>query len=95
MHSALLVIQKPSDDEHQGGAKWERAMAEVRDTLRIAHQVEILAENTLLIPARSDLSTLSLVIGACLKFHLSYKVLFLDQQPQWVLSPDQFHGPQE
>lgn len=92
MHSALLVIEKKTGEDFRVDAAWESSMAAIKEILKIADQVQPLAENTLLIPLQSDLSTLSLLISECLKRHLSYKVLFLDEAPNWVFSPDQFHA---
>lgn len=90
MHSALLVIEKeelsPADFDRQKA--WDGAMASIRQTLKLTNQVQVLAENVFLIPLRSDLSTLSLLIGACLEYRgMAYKVLFLNEAPEWIHRP--------
>lgn len=88
MHSALLVIEKKDAMTDDDERIWAKLMSAARQTLEKSTQIEALAENVFLLPLRSDLHTLASLIASCLQYRdLSYRVLLLSDEPQWINRP--------
>lgn len=84
MHSALLVIDKP-DFEEPG--KPEALMEVLRIVSAIEKNdkgIEILGAGVVLVALSTSFSMLCTLVAAIQTKQLSYRVLFLEKEPQWM-----------
>ena len=86
MHSALLVIEKPDLSNPEKEKAWTDLKKALSGILATYERIEMLSENVLMIPMQSALPTFGDLIHAAQGKELSYRVLFFDQEPQWVYS---------
>lgn len=94
MHSALLVIEKPDLSIIENQQAWSALQATISDILNnnaipqdvIQGAPKRLGENVLIIPLNAYLNIFVTITSVAQNNQLSYQVLFLDQEPQWVYS---------
>lgn len=91
MHSALLVIEKPDLSIVEKQQAWLGLQASISDNLdsnedRRDNYPKRLGENVLIIPLNAYLNIFVTITSVAQYNQLSYQVLFLDQEPQWVYS---------
>lgn len=84
MHSAFLVIEKPDLSDPDKETAWTNFQTTLSGITAKYEQIEKLSENVLLIPVQSALSALGTLIHVAQGNQLSYRVLFLDQEPEWI-----------
>lgn len=84
MHSALIVIEKPDLSGTDKENAWTNFQTILSGIAAKYEEIEKLSENVLMIPLQSALSALGTLIHVAQDNQLSYRVLFLDQMPEWV-----------
>ena len=86
MKYALVIIEMPKDatDTRSG---WPQVRQDVRDFARKkAESIELLNETTMLLSLDGQLNLFAELLFQLAQISATYRVLFFDQQPEWVLS---------
>lgn len=91
MYSVLLVIEKPDLSIVEKQQAWLRLQAAISDNLNnnedhSSNYPKKLGENVLIIPLNAYLNIFVTITSVAQNNQLSYQVLFLDQEPQWIYS---------
>lgn len=86
MHSALLTFPTIANDEERTKHLWTILLSDIANILGHYKGIESLNENVLLIPLDSGLTALAKVISRLDGEGSSYKVLFFDEEPNWITS---------
>ncbi len=86
MDSALIVIEQPDRSHPHKETAWTNFQTTLSGITAKYEQIEKLSENVLMIPLQSALSALGTLIHVAQDNQLSYRVLFLDQEPEWIHS---------
>ena len=93
MHSALLVIEKPDLSIIENQQAWSALQATISDILNNAIPQDAiqgapkrLGENVLSFDLKNALKSFVETAFVAQNNQLSYQVLFLDQEPQWIYS---------
>jgi len=94
MHSVLLVIEKPDLSIIEKKQAWLALQATISGNLdNIASNQDAthdapkrLSENVLLFSLKTTLKSFVAITSVAQNNQLSYQVLFLDQEPEWIYS---------
>lgn len=84
MHSILLIIEMPDRSHPDKEKAWSDMKKVVSGIATNNEGIERLSENVLMIPLQSALSAFGTLIHVAQAQQLSYRVLFLDQKPEWI-----------
>jgi hypothetical protein len=85
-HSVLIVTEKPDEQEGERYKQWLAFLNGIAGTIKKAKRIEILAENVFLIALDYGMSTSTELLFRAQENHLKYKVLFFEEEPQWIRS---------
>jgi hypothetical protein len=80
MHSAIFAADLPPDPDRQ---KWRRYLAAVAPKIERA-AVERIAENVWQVDFQKSPAALAHLITAAHQHNLSYRILALPAEPQWI-----------
>jgi hypothetical protein len=80
MHSAIFAVDMPPDSDRQ---KWIRYLAVVGPKIERA-AVERIAENVWQVDFQKSPAALAHLIAAADQQYLSYRILALAAEPQWI-----------
>lgn len=80
-HSILLVVSKPKTDNYEDEEKWKGCLRNVRTLTTQNKDIEMLAENVLLLPLDLDLNAVSQIHSLLLG--LPYRYIIFDEEIQW------------
>lgn len=83
MHTILLIIEKPSEDDYDKTDAWRTLLEEIRNTIKTCEGIDRPADNVLLIPLATGLRQFAKI---CSKSGFPYRCLFLQEAPEWVKS---------
>lgn len=83
---SLLVIEKPDLSDPDKEKAWTDLKKALSGISTKYESVEKLSENVLMIPMQSALPAFGTLIHVTQESQLSYRVLFLDQKPEWIYS---------
>ena len=86
IHSLLIVVDKMRDATHLQEKSWQSFSGRIESILQTAKGIERLSENVFLIPLDNGISPASLIFEAASRHELKYRVLFFEEEPEWVLS---------
>jgi hypothetical protein len=84
MHSVLLVIEKPDISKADNNQAWLAFQNTLLEILKSYENTQRLDENSLLINLNSDLPAFCSLINVADTRKLSYRVLFFEEEPQWI-----------
>jgi hypothetical protein len=90
MQNAIVFISQPSDERmltHERERVWRGIENTVEKILEQAKHGEQLAEGAWLFPLRAEsgaLETISTVIQAAKENHCPYRVLLVEEEPNWI-----------
>jgi hypothetical protein len=90
MHSALVIIKKPSDENREVLNNWRNAIGLIANIQQGNAGIEELTEGVLLIPFASGPSSFVKILRYCDEFLLTYRILFFREEKDisWVSTPD-------
>ena len=94
MHSILIVLSLPATNskhiarDTQYAQDWQTCCKETQDTLKKYPETKLLGGNVFLIPAKTHLHVAAEILANAKSFHLKHQSLFLEEEPQWIESPD-------
>jgi len=83
-HSALVILEK-SNRTDVSQEEWLKFLGAAREASTKNKEVQILAENVWRIPLKSGMATLCELVENVRAAHFSSRVLFLENDPEWVL----------
>jgi hypothetical protein len=81
----LDAAAKPTDMDYFD--QWKQLCNKIRGILKTNQEVTMLGQNVFLIPAKTDLPVAVEILGLAKTYQIRYRVLYLDQPPDWVDSP--------
>jgi|HubBroStandDraft_4_1064222.scaffolds.fasta_scaffold861109_1 hypothetical protein len=93
MDSILIVLKwpqidengKPTDDDYL--VDWRRLCNDARGILGSSPGATVLAQNVFVLPAKTHLPAAAQILELAKTYRIPYRVLFLEQAPQWIDSP--------
>ena len=90
MHSVLLVINEPTSYKYEIDQAWKETRVRICNHLknikdsRAGSKTQKLGEHVLLIDLKRDLNLFVSLASFAQESGLSYQVLFLEQEPDWI-----------
>jgi hypothetical protein len=88
MHSAIVVVEFPSDGTQQPQQRWQAFLAAIVPLLQKNSALVQLGENVWQVNFQQSPAAFAELISACGKLGLRYGILPLYDEPQWL--PDGF-----
>jgi len=86
VHSAILVLEMPDRSDPEKANAWTAVLCTVAKLTSENKTIQRLGETVLLLPLRSAFSALSTLVTVAQLNSISYRVLFLDQDSEWICS---------
>ncbi len=89
MKYALLLIELPSSEnihEPEQQQRWQTFLNKISNSGTKIESVALHRQVLWQIPLESDLAFLSQCIAEATREKFGYRVLFLDEEPDWILS---------
>ena len=86
MHSALLIIEKPTTLKPQEEGAWRGLLQECKSFAQREGHADLLGEGVFLLDLAGGLGTLSSLVMRIDSERFPHRVLFFDHAPAWVMS---------
>lgn len=90
-HSILIVFDVPSE-AGPAQSEWLTLSQTIEAVAKKNTQIQMLAANILLIPLQNGLQQASDLISLAGRRQVRYRVLYFEQEPQWIRSSPQNIG---
>jgi hypothetical protein len=84
-HSVLVVLEVTSEAGPKQ-AEWLALLQAIKAAAKKNGQIEILAQNVLLIPLQNGLQLASELMAQAGQFGFRYRALFFEEEPPWIRS---------
>lgn len=87
MNSVIFVVKKPENEPLYEHGKWPKLLDTLKDIAETTQNSIMLGDNVLQIPLNSGMSSLVRCGGICKESNYTYQVLFLTENPEWIIVP--------